>query len=242
MPDIGLPRYSGDMTTSRRTIKRPYRAVLFDLDGTLGDRVAAVRRWAEQFYFSQPGLMAQVERADAVAQIIEWDAGGHVFAPQLFENMVTKWPFVREGVDELVRWHAEHYPAAFRPEPVMSRTISRMMRIGLEFGVVTNGPSFQRDKLVALGLDKLARCVVISGEFGKAKPDPAIFEEALRELGKSPDDTVFVGDSPASDIEGARKVGMHTAWLAQGRKWPADLRPPTHTLERFADLQKVLGL
>lgn len=232
------------MTTSSRRQKanRPYPAVLFDLDGTLGDRPSAVKRWAEEFYFSQPGLMAQVEREKAVNQIIEWDAGGHVFAPELFKKLVETWPFVREGVDELVEWHAVHYPAAFRPDRTMSRTISRMMRVGIDWGVVTNGPAFQRDKLVALGLDKIADCVAISGEFGKAKPDPAIFEEALRQLGYSSDQALFVGDSPTADIEGARKVGMDTAWLSHGRRWPVDLRPPTHTLKKFSDLQKVLGL
>lgn len=227
---------------SRRTLRRPYSTVLFDLDNTLGDRAAAVRRWAEELYFSQPGLMARVDRAEAVRKIIEWDAGGHVFAPELFAKMVSEWPFVRESAEELVRWHAKHYPAAFRPEPVMSRTIRRMMRVGLEWGVVTNGPPFQKDKLVALGLEKIAGCVVVSSEFGTAKPDPAIFAEALRLLGRSAAETVFVGDSPAADIEGARKAGMDTAWLSHGRKWPAELRPPTHTLAMFADLQKVLGL
>lgn len=226
----------------RKTKRYPYTTVLFDLDGTLGDRPAAVRRWAEEFYFSQPGLMAQVDRTTAVSQIVEWDSGGHVFAPQLFAKMVETWPFVRESVDELVTWHAAHYPAAFRPDPVMSRMIARIMRIGLKWGVVTNGPPFQRDKLVALGLDKIAGCVLISLEFGKGKPDPEIFQEALRLLRRKPDEAIFVGDSPAADIEGARKVGMSTAWLSHGRKWPPELRPPTHTLSKFTDLQKVLEL
>ena len=124
----------------------------------------------------------------------------------------------------------------------MSQTIARMMRVSLDWGVVTNGPSFQRDKLVALGLDRIAGCAVISSEFGKAKPDPAIFEEALKQLGHTSGETLFVGDSPASDIVGARKAGMDTAWMSHGRKWPVDLDPPTHTLHRFSDLKSVLGL
>ena len=234
------------MTSSRTREKRyPYSAVLFDLDGTLGDRDAAVKRWADEFYFSQPGLMAQVERESAVNQIIEWDAGGHVFAPELFAKLVQEWPFVREGVDELIEWHATHYPAAFRPDKSMSRLVSRLTRIGIDWGVVTNGPSspsFQKDKLIALGLDRIAGCVVVSGEFGTAKPDPAIFEEALRLLGASKDSTIFVGDSPTADIEGARNAGMDTAWLSHGRRWPVELKPPTHTLKRFTDLQPILGL
>jgi putative hydrolase of the HAD superfamily len=234
------------MPTPRRKKPQPslaYRAVLFDLDGTLGDRPAAVQRWAEKFYFSQPALMAKLEREEAVRQIVEWDAGGHVFAPKLFERLTQEWPFVREGVDELVEWHKREYPAAFRPEPQMSRLISRIARAGVPWGVVTNGPSFQRDKLVALGLEKLAHCIVISLEFGVGKPDPAIFLEGLRLLGEDdPSKTIFAGDSPAADIEGARNAGMRTAWLSHGRKWPENLPPPTHTLANLSDLAAVLGL
>ena len=238
------------MTTPRRKKPEPpqpsspaYRAVLFDLDNTLGDRPAAVRRWAEKLYFSQPGLMAKVEREEAVRQIIEWDAGGHVFAPQLFERMVSEWPFVREGVDELVEWHRREYPAAFRPDPQVSRLLSRVTRAGLPWGIVTNGPPFQRDKVVALGLEKMAQCVVISLEFGAGKPGPAIFLEGLRLLGEDdPSKALFVGDSPAADIEGAHSAGMATAWLSHGRRWPEKLAPPTHTLARFTELSGVLGL
>jgi putative hydrolase of the HAD superfamily len=226
------------MTTPgpRNRNRHPYSTVLFDMVNTLGDRPAAVRRWAETFHFSQPGVMAKVERADAVEQIVRWGAGGHVFAKELFAKMVEVWPFVRESVDELVKWHALNYPAAFRPEPV----VGPMMRAHIAWGVVTNGPSFQRDKLVALGLDKLAGCVLISSEFGEAKPDPEIFREALHRIGGKPESSLFVGDSPAADIQGARKVGMDTAWMSLGRIWPAELRPPTHTLTKFADLSKVL--
>ena len=115
-----ISRYALHMTSQRsghrRSKRYPYAAVLFDLDGTLGNRHSAVRRWAEEFYFSQPGLMARVEREVAVNQIVEWDAGGHVFAPELFNMLVETWPFVREGAEELVEWHAVHYPAAFKPE------------------------------------------------------------------------------------------------------------------------------
>jgi putative hydrolase of the HAD superfamily len=228
--------------TQRGLRRHPYKTVLFDLDNTLGDRPAAVRRWAEKLYFSQPGLMAKVERADAVSSIVQWDAGGHVFAKPLFEKLVTEWPFVRDGVEELVEWHRREYPAAFRPNPQVSRLITRIMRVGIRWGVVTNGPPFQRDKLVALGLDRIAGCVVISGEFSAAKPAPAIFQEALRLLDEDdPGASIFVGDSPAADIEGARSASMDTAWLSHGRKWPAELREPTHTLAKFSDLAAVLG-
>ena len=226
------------MTTDDRGIK----AVLFDLDGTLGDRKAAVRRWAETFYFSQPGVMAQVDRQEAIDKIIEWDAGGQVYAPKLFERVVEEWPWVRDSAADLVEWHRREYPAAFRATPEMTGLINRIMHAGIPWGVVTNGPPFQRDKLVALGIEILANCVLVSGEFGAAKPDVAIFNEALRLMPSRPGETLFVGDAPAADIEGARSAGMRTAWLSHGRKWPEKLEPPTHVIASIGEVAELLGL
>jgi putative hydrolase of the HAD superfamily len=50
--------------------------------------------------------------------------------------------------------------------------------------------------------------VVISAEVGVRKPDPRIFEEALRRAGVAAGEAVHVGDLPEEDIEGARRAGL----------------------------------
>jgi FMN phosphatase YigB (HAD superfamily) len=42
------------------------------------------------------------------------------------------------------------------------------------------------------------------------KPHPAIFQRALDALSVAAEDTLFVGDSLASDLGGAKALGMHT--------------------------------
>jgi putative hydrolase of the HAD superfamily len=85
---------------------------------------------------------------------------------------------------------------------------------GIRLGLVTNGPSdVQRDKVDALGISRHIRAVVISGEHGVAKPDPAIFEVALDLLGVGPSEAWCVGDSLDHDIAGALSVGMTALWL-----------------------------
>ncbi len=80
--------------------------------------------------------------------------------------------------------------------------------------MVTNGPAdLQRDKFNALGVGKLVKAVVISGEHGVAKPDPAIFQLALAELGSDPKDAWCVGDSLATDVAGAHRAGITAIWL-----------------------------
>jgi putative hydrolase of the HAD superfamily len=80
--------------------------------------------------------------------------------------------------------------------------------------MVTNGAaSAQRAKLAAVGLADRFDPLVISSEAGVKKPDPAIFEIALRAAGAVAADTWFVGDNLRHDISGAMEVGIHAVWL-----------------------------
>jgi putative hydrolase of the HAD superfamily len=75
--------------------------------------------------------------------------------------------------------------------------------------LVTNGAScLQREKLEASGLADRFDAVVVSGDLGTRKPDPAVFRHALELLGARPDEAVMVGDSPERDIDGARACGI----------------------------------
>lgn len=49
---------------------------------------------------------------------------------------------------------------------------------------------------------------VLSFEVGYVKPDPEIYDIVLSRAGLRPDQVLFVGDTPAADIEGPRKAGM----------------------------------
>lgn len=45
------------------------------------------------------------------------------------------------------------------------------------------------------------------------KPDPGFYEKLLQEIGFQAEEVVFVGDSPAEDIEGPQQAGMKTVFL-----------------------------
>jgi putative hydrolase of the HAD superfamily len=59
-----------------------------------------------------------------------------------------------------------------------------------------------------LGLEGLVDQVVFCVEAGKRKPDPLIFEYALRKLGVSPSEAWFIGDDPVWDVLGAKNAGI----------------------------------
>jgi FMN phosphatase YigB (HAD superfamily) len=85
--------------------------------------------------------------------------------------------------------------------------------------------------------------VVISDDCGKRKPHPELFEKALRTLNVEPQHVLMVGDSPLADIEGARQVGLETAWIQrEERLWPTQYALPTYTLGDLTEILKIPGL
>lgn len=55
--------------------------------------------------------------------------------------------------------------------------------------------------------------VVVSGDVGWAKPDARAFEHTIAAIGLPPEHLLYVGDDVVNDMEGAKAVGMATAWL-----------------------------
>ena len=90
------------------------------------------------------------------------------------------------------------------------RTLAKTYPLAL----VTNGIAFvQNRRFAASPITRYFRSVVISEEAGVAKPDPRIFEPALRAVGVEARDVLYVGDSITSDMAAARNAGMDFCWL-----------------------------
>jgi 2-haloalkanoic acid dehalogenase type II len=80
--------------------------------------------------------------------------------------------------------------------------------------------------------------VVTSEQCRAYKPRPEMFTAALKQMGLQPGDVLHVGDSPSSDVEGARQMGIDVAWINRhGRPAPASL--PTYSV---TDLRQILPL
>ena len=85
---------------------------------------------------------------------------------------------------------------------------------GIKTGVVANSwpepARILRADIAAAGLAELLDVIVLSAEVGVAKPRPEIFLAATDALGVDANDTMFVGDRLATDVQGAAAVGMTT--------------------------------
>ena len=79
---------------------------------------------------------------------------------------------------------------------------------GVRVGVVSNADGRVEQALHRAGLAPLLEVIVDSGVVGVAKPDPAIFEFALRPLGLEASQTWYLGDTVAYDMAAADAAGL----------------------------------
>jgi putative hydrolase of the HAD superfamily len=86
---------------------------------------------------------------------------------------------------------------------------------GLRIVVVSNWDVSLHDRLAETGLAPLVDGAVASAEFGRAKPDPAIFARALQLAGAAPEEALHAGDSLREDVEGALEAGMRAVLVAR---------------------------
>lgn len=96
-------------------------------------------------------------------------------------------------------------------------TLAALRHRGFLLGVVTNrlwgGEPFYKD-LATIGLLDYFELqhVAISGDLGIRKPNPGIFEHALKSLQVAPQETAMIGDSLSADILGAQPLGITAIW------------------------------
>jgi HAD superfamily hydrolase (TIGR01509 family) len=103
-------------------------------------------------------------------------------------------------------------------------------RLGVISNTVGSGDAELKEALERAGIWELIDAMVTSRDFGKAKPDPAIYPEGARRLRVPLDETVMVGDRLDTDIAGANRAGMDSLLVLTGVSTAADLldAPPEH--------------
>jgi len=134
-----------------------------------------------------------------------------------------------------------------RSEPIRGALeILAVLKPRYKLGVISNtvgsGDAEVADALDRAGILRYIDAVVTSRDFGRAKPDPAIFEEGARRLGIPLPETCMVGDRLDTDIAGALKAGIPAIWVRHPGAVAVAGIEPTHTITQLADLPPWLEL
>ncbi len=94
--------------------------------------------------------------------------------------------------------------------------------------------------LKADGLYELFDVIVVSAEVNKRKPSPEIFQSALKELGVSVSEAIFVGDTVDADVEGPKAMGMKVIYIERRNQKPSEKFSPDHTIKKLNELPLLL--
>jgi HAD superfamily hydrolase (TIGR01509 family) len=231
---------------------RRYDAVLFDVDDTLLDfdasEEAACRHVFDRRTDVSPTPFALFSAAFRSVHNATWDLymAGMVGRADVFHVTFEQLAAMGylDDMDPAVAaltcqdWFVLHSV----PEPEALQVLA-LLHTRCRTGVVSNYElaDIQRKRLAASGLAEFLDVVVISGDSGVEKPDPAIFDEALRRLGLQPSQCLFVGDSLASDATGARNAGMDFCWYRRHHTAPFVPVTAVHVIESLIELSVLVG-
>lgn len=150
-------------------------------------------------------------------------------------------------ISEEDAWTFQQIYAKNQKEIRLPETIEAMLNEcagKAKLGVVTNGPDkHQMGKALALGLTRWIpeEFIIISGAVGVAKPEPGIFEIAVRKM-QPEGDVYYIGDSFRNDILGAKNAGLKTVWLnRRNHVQPEDEAQPDYMVRTEEELRQLLG-
>jgi putative hydrolase of the HAD superfamily len=91
--------------------------------------------------------------------------------------------------------------------------LARTHRLGLVSDIWAPKYMWQRE-LERTGVVELLQHAVFSSDCRSVKPSSTLFRQALCGVRAAPDEVLFVGDSLRRDMEGAKRLGMATAWVS----------------------------
>lgn len=115
-------------------------------------------------------------------------------------------------------------------------------RTDLLIGVITHGLEIkQAEKLLLLGVVPYLHpeAIFISDQVGISKPNPKLYTRACSALGLNPVECMYVGDSPAHDIDPPNGLGMTTVRCLRDTKHK-DARGATEPDYTVASLEELV--
>lgn len=187
-----------------------YRAVLFDLDGTLLDTAPDFAWCLNELLrrHQRPALEESEVRTLVTDGSVGLVARAFACAPEgsAFEALRA----------EFLAIYAANLSRHTRPFPGIAELLARLGASGTAWGVVTNKPSRYAVPLLAdMDFQPAPGAIVCPDHVANPKPDPEAILLACRQLGVAPREAVMIGDH-RRDIDAGHGAGTVTVAAAYG--------------------------
>jgi putative hydrolase of the HAD superfamily len=253
----------GRTACARSAGRVPGRAIFFDLYGTLidirtdEDDPAVYATLAQYLAYFQvrmaPGELQQQYRSRvraALAQSVERYPEADVY--EIFRDLTSGAPGLGSlsnarvaDPDGLALSTAVLYRALTRRSfgvfPDVHQTLERL-QAKYWLGLISDAQwVFTDPELAMTDLARFFPVRVLSSHVGVKKPDARIFAEAMRAVGVTPEDSVYVGDNPERDLAGARNAGMKCVLFGAGGGEYGGLRADA-CFQSYTDLEATLDI
>ncbi|MBY0120469.1 HAD family hydrolase [Bacillus sp. S/N-304-OC-R1] len=139
---------------------------------------------------------------------------------------------------------AERFPEERRKNPfVYEETFQVLDALKGKYKLLllTNGsPDLQHTKLkITPEIAPFFDQILISGDFGRGKPDPSIFEHALSLMSLQKDEVLMVGDNLMTDILGANRCGIKSVWINRHDKERNEV-VPAYEIRHLEEIFNIL--
>jgi len=191
----------------------PSRGVIFDLDGTLVDRVddiAAALNTARR-EDGLPSLSSQ-----RVQELVGYGARVLVEKALHIHGVEPRPSYVDEITDRYLKLYSADPVIATVPFPFAAKVLATLAAKGLAIGICTNKPEkLARLILERLKLDVYVDAIVASDSGYGQKPDPGPLLACASQLDVSPARIVYVGDHIV-DVITARSAGISVVAVGFG--------------------------
>ncbi len=221
------------------------RTVLFDLDGTLADT-------APDLAHALNTLLAEEGRATLPYETIRPEVSHGAGALIRLGFGDVEGDTLERLRQRLLARYAENLVRETRLFPGIGEVLAELKHRGLNWGIVTNKPTFLTEPLITrLGLPWPPASIISGDSTNNRKPHPEPMLLACTQAGSQPAQCLYVGDA-ARDIEAGRRAGMRTLVALFGyiskeeqpERWGADglIRAPRDILDWLgADTQVPHG-
>lgn len=230
------------------------KAVLFDFDDTLFDHKHSYQKALRALYDdsvtlqTQSFTMLEAEYTKCLEDFHTLTIGGKHSLDQI-RTLRTQSIFRAYGVelndeeafarDKIFR---TTYKAVQQEVPGTTALLATIKKRGYQIGIVTNHISSEQErKIQELGLEAYVDVLVAAHDYGISKPDPQVFKMVFEALAINAHETVMVGDSWTSDIEGAYGLGIRAIWLNRYEHNFPDASKATQ-ITSFLPTEEILAL
>ena len=206
-----------------------YRAVIFDVDGTLVDsNDAHAQAWVEAL--SEHGRHVSFTRVRPLIGM-----GGDKLLPEI-TGLSADSP---EGAAIGAR-RGEIFLQRFLPNLQPTRGARELLQSlradNLKLYVATSAKKRELDPLLRVaGADQFMEATTSSDDAERSKPDPDIVAAALKQSGRAKHEAIMIGDTPY-DVEAALRAGINIIALRSGGWRDRDLEGALAVYDDPADL------